>query len=162
MFVIAWRNLWRNRVRTLILITAIGGSYGLSLFSIGMGDDMHGRLADKAGEVAGGHVLVHAKGFHADREPNQTLAAPKALMDQLAKVPGVVDVTPRVLVSGLLTTSESSSPVMLQGIDPAREKALSDPASDIIKGSMPTADEGGKMGHPVVLGAGVMAELSVH
>ena len=161
MFLMAWRNLWRNRVRTLIVISAIGGSYGLSLFSMGMGDDMHGSLADKAGEIAGGHVLVHAKGFHADRESSQIIDAPPALLQLLRATPGVVEVAPRVLIAGLLTTSESSAPIMLQGVDTDREKALFDPTSKLTLGVMPKTGDGGQLGHPIVLGKGVMAELSV-
>ena len=161
MFLMAWRNLWRNRVRTLILISAIGGSYGLSLFTMGMGDDMHGTLADKAGEIAGGHVLIHAKGYEADRKPSQVIEATPALLNRLRAAPDVVDVAPRVLINGLLATSESSSPVMLRGVDSAREKTLNDPADKLLKGKMPGPKEGGDLGHPIVLGKGIVEELGV-
>ena len=41
MFRMAWRNLWRNRTRTLISISAIALSYAVFLLWIGMADSMY-------------------------------------------------------------------------------------------------------------------------
>ena len=60
---IAWRNLWRHRTRTLTMTSAVAFSYGLCLFSMGLGDDGHQQMLDEAAEGAGGDILVHADGY---------------------------------------------------------------------------------------------------
>ncbi len=60
---IAWRNLWRHRTRTLIMASAVAFSYGLALFSMGIGDDGHQQMLEQAAQGAGGDILVHAKGY---------------------------------------------------------------------------------------------------
>ena len=49
---IAWRNLWRHRARTLTMTSAVAFSYGLCLFSMGLGDDGHQQMLDQAAEGA--------------------------------------------------------------------------------------------------------------
>ena len=54
MWKLAWRNLWRNRTRTVILVSAVALTYGMALVWIGMSDEIHGDMAEAAAHEARG------------------------------------------------------------------------------------------------------------
>lgn len=111
MFALAWRNLWRNRGRTLIVIVAIAFSLGLMLVSYGMTLDRKVKLMEVAVRAAGGNVLVHASGFWDARTSDLQMVDGPDVMERVAAVDGVTGVIPRVLITGLLTSSRGAEGV---------------------------------------------------
>jgi len=135
MWTLAWRNLWRNRTRTLILGTAIALTYALMLVSIGMADDMHTRMEEAALKVAGGQVLIHGSGYWDRRSAEIAVRHPGVLQSRLEDLPSVEAVLPRVIADGLLNSTYGNVPVQLYGIDPALEKRLEDPGRYLVEGA---------------------------
>jgi len=79
------------------------------------------------------------------------------VMQQVAAVPGVRAVMPRILVTGLLSTSSGTEAVLLQGVDSAAEAPLHDPAEDLVAGTFLSGPET----DPIVLGAGLVEQLDL-
>jgi ABC-type lipoprotein release transport system permease subunit len=52
----AWRNLWRNRRRTLVTLSSIAFGTMLAILFTGMGDSNFGTMIDLAARLGGGHV----------------------------------------------------------------------------------------------------------
>ena len=80
---IAWRNLWRNRRRTLINMSAVG--LGLVLV-IGFTGIMDGMVADAKNQMANtgmGHVEIYAPGFRGPQEVSAFMPDPTALLARL-------------------------------------------------------------------------------
>lgn len=155
---LAWRNLLRHRGRTLILGSAITLSYGLLLVSMGIGDDSHQQMLDRAIEGAGGQVLIHGEGFWDQRTSDLVIDSARVLLARAAAVPGVRAALPRVLVSGLLSTADGNRPVELMGVDPDLERLLKDPAEEVVAGrdldSSPVRS-------PLLVGVPVAEELEI-
>lgn len=145
---LAWRNLWRHRGRTLIMTSAVALAYALLLLGLSINDDSHARMLAEAAKAAGGDVLVHGEGYWATRGGDIVVADADRLAGRLAGVPGVDTVIPRVLITGLVSTSADNRPVMLQGVRPEREAALNDYAADLIAGTFLDDDRP----DPLVLG----------
>ncbi|NIQ52273.1 MAG: ABC transporter permease, partial [Gemmatimonadetes bacterium] len=72
-------------------------------------------------------------------------------------VPGVESTFPRILISGLVSTSADNRPVMLQGIDPDVERILHDYDEDIVAGSY---FQDGR-DDPLILGSRAVERLEV-
>jgi ABC-type lipoprotein release transport system permease subunit len=150
----AWRNLWRHRTRTLILTTAVAFTYGLALVSMGMGDDGHQQMLEAAVEGAGGDVLVHAAGYWDSRSSDLVMARGPEILAAAEFAPGVRAAIPRYLVTGLVSSPVGTRPLMLQGIDPERERALRDYAEDLEVGAFLYQSE---RAAPILLGS-ILAE----
>jgi len=154
---IAWRNLWRNRTRTIIMVSAVALTYALGLVGMGMGDDAHQRMLREAIIAAGGDVIVHGDGYWDTRGSDRVIPNADAVLERVSAVEGVEAAMPRVIVNGLVATSAGARPVLLQGVDPARERALRDIAEDLTAGTF-LEDE---RSDPLVLGARIVKKLEI-
>lgn len=126
MLKLAWRNLWRNRARTLIVGSAIVFSYALMLISLGINEDVHGKMMDAAAVGAGGQVLVHGDGWWEAQSGDIVIEKPGQVEQVLEQVDGVDTVIPRVVINGLATSSRGNEAVRLMGVDLEREEKLRD------------------------------------
>ncbi|MEX1311219.1 MAG: FtsX-like permease family protein [Candidatus Sulfomarinibacteraceae bacterium] len=131
---LAWRNLWRNHRRTLIMIAAIViGAWSMIFMTAlmrGMVDDM---IADGI-SVLPGHVQIH----HPDYRDDPTIAnvIPPPSGDLLAALgaPEVVAWATRVRVPAVISSERDTRGVTLIGIEPERERDISFVARDIAEG----------------------------
>ena len=73
MFTLAWKNIWRNKRRSIIIIfaTTIGLSCGL--FSVGLMTGMYDSLIDYAINREYAHIQIHTKDFKRDELFNQSI-----------------------------------------------------------------------------------------
>ena len=152
---IAWRNLWRHRGRTWITIAAIALTYGIYLTMSGLQEYMYEDMLDAASKAAGGDVLVQGKGFQDSQFNDILIADGGARLQELRALDEVEYAAPRVIVNGLLSTSASSSPVRLQGVDPSVEVQFQDMRKYIRSGTFLESDEAA----PIVLGSEIVIEL---
>ncbi len=155
---IAWRNLWRHRTRTLIMTSAIAFSYGLCLFSMGMGDDGHHQMLEQATEGAGGDVLVHAAGYWDSRSSDLVMHDGQEVLSTVAEAPGVRVAIPRMIITGLVSSASGTRPLTLQAIVPAREAELKDYSRDLKSGTF--LDDSDRK-DPLVLGATIAEKLDL-
>ncbi|WP_242344176.1 ABC transporter permease [Anaeromyxobacter terrae] len=118
---LAWRNLWRNRRRTTLAVTAIG----LSVVLVLAYDSVLRAYGDWMTEtVTGpmlGHVQVHAPEWRKDRSMDRTLRDVTATLSALRRDPEVTDATARVYAPALAAVGEEGFAVVVVGVDPAAE-----------------------------------------
>jgi len=155
---VAWRNLWRHRTRTLIMTSAVAFSYGLCLFSMGMGDDGHQQMLDEAAKGAGGQVLVHADGYWESKSSDLVIPDGARILAETEAVPGVRAAIPRVILNGLVSSATGNRLLFLQGIDPRQELALQDLAKYVKEGSYLDSSD---RDDPLILGAVVVEKLGL-
>lgn len=131
---LGWRNLWRNRRRTLIMLAAIViGVWAMILFSAlmsGMFDEMvRGGLRALPGEVQ-----VHHPGYRDDPSVVNSLDEPSgALLEQL-QAPPVVGWSARVRVPAMISSERDNRGILLLGVDPDAEIALGFDPEDLVEG----------------------------
>jgi ABC-type lipoprotein release transport system permease subunit len=155
---IAWRNLWRQRTRTLIMTSAVAFSYALCLFTMGIGDDSHQQMLDQAIEGAGGDIIIHADGYWASRASDLVIPQGDRTLAAVESAPGVEVAIPRVLINGLVSSASGNQGVMLQGIDPQREMALRDLKDDVTEGAYLDQTD---RDDPIILGAEIVEKLDL-
>jgi len=119
----AWRNLWRNRRRTLITLSSISLAVALSVIGTGMNDRIWRDVIDLAARMGGGHVTIQHPDY--EEEPNLThtiqdaeKAAALAQMDDSG-----ARATIRITGQTLLSTASDSFGAGFIAYDPAREDA---------------------------------------
>jgi putative ABC transport system permease protein len=154
----AWRNLWRHRARTLIMTSAVAFSYGLCLFSMGMGDDGHEQMLNEAAEGAGGDVLVHADGYWDSNASDLLIRNSAEVLEAVESTPGVRAALPRMIINGLVSSATGNRALILQGIDPARELALRDFSEDLDSGEYLTETD---RTDPIILGITIVEKLEL-
>ena len=122
---LAWRNIFRNKRRTIIAATAIGIGLTALIFMDAFMIGMEETLVRTATASFLGDAQIHREGFRDEQEASLTIQALDAVTANLAEEPTVQHFTQRVLVSGMITSPANVSAMNLVGVHPPTEKFLS-------------------------------------
>jgi ABC-type lipoprotein release transport system permease subunit len=137
-FSLGWRNIWRNRRRTLISMSAIGVGLLLVVFYSGMMGGMFAEATAQLDSGGLGHVEVFADGY---RKKHDVGVAMRPLEKAQLQLPPGAEVGARVLARGLATSARGNESIQVFGVDFAEERALSAHLRDLRSGAMPAADD---------------------
>jgi ABC-type lipoprotein release transport system permease subunit len=135
---LGWRNIWRNRRRTLISMSATGVGLILVIFYSGLVGGMLGQAKTQLDMGGLGHVEVYAKGFR-PRRPLAAVMPPSSEWKGKLELPHDAEVGERVLARGLATSARGNEPVQLFGVDFAAERFLSAHVRAVKQGALPEA-----------------------
>lgn len=156
---LAWRNVWRHRRRTVIIVLAMGLSLALMMIYDGMIDGFNNAIAGNAVRVLGGNIQVHAAGYRekVDSNPLLPLTDDMAVVNAALSQPDVVAAARRIQTGGLISNREGAFPLNIIGIDPEAEGPVSLVAEHIVDGRYvePTDED------TVLIGRGLADALSI-
>jgi len=123
MLLMAWRNLWRNRRRTLITLASI--AFGVLLVSTmsGIANYKYSEMIGESTRMGQGHVSIEARGYLADPSLKLRLDRVSDLRRQLLALPGVQAAYPRLMGPALFATAARDIGGPFVAVDPALENA---------------------------------------
>lgn len=156
---LAWRNIWRHRRRTVIIVLAMGLSLAMMMFYDGLIDGFNQAIAGNAVRVLGGNVQVHAEGYRAkvDSNPLLPLEDDAAVVEAALSNPDVIAAARRIQTGGLISNREGAFPLNIIGVDPEAEAPVSLIAEHIVDGRyIEAADE-----DLVLIGKGLADALAI-
>ena len=157
---LAWRNIWRHRRRTVIIVLAMGLSLALMMFYDGLIDGFNQAIAQNAVRVLGGNVQVHAEGYRekVDSNPLLPLDNDSAVVQAALSQPDVIAASRRIQTGGLVSNREGAFPLSIIGIEPEAEAPVSLIAEHIVDGRfLESTDE-----DAILIGKGLAEALSIH
>jgi len=131
---LAWRNIWRNKRRTLITIASIFFAmfFALIMRSIQIGS--YGHMSDSVVQAFTGFIQIHRDGYWDDRTINNSFTMDKELEKKLQSVENVSSVVPRLESFALASSEEKTKGILVVGIDPELEKDLTHPDRKLSEG----------------------------
>ena len=123
---LAWRNVWRHRRRTLIIVLAIGLTTALLMMYDGLVVGFDQAIYGNAVKVLGGNIQVHAEGYaeRSEQWPLLPLADAQAVISAAESRSGVEAATRRINTSGMITNRAGAFGVAIVGVEPERETAV--------------------------------------
>jgi ABC-type lipoprotein release transport system permease subunit len=134
---LAWRNIWRHRRRTFIIILAIAFTMMLMMMYDGLIDGFNNAIYANAIKVLGGNIQIHAPGYQEKADQTPLLALPNdpaALLGAARALPQVESASLRLKTGGLVTDKEGAFAVSIIGLQPDQEKAVSLLAQHVVMG----------------------------
>jgi ABC-type lipoprotein release transport system permease subunit len=136
LLIMAWRNVWRNRRRTVIAVIAIALGLTMMLFFDGLMGGAKQAIYGNTVKLQGGNVQVHAPGYRekAKRLPLLPLADDEAAVQAALAQAQVVAASRRIETSGMVSSREGTMPVVITGIEPEQEAPASLVAENIAQG----------------------------
>ena len=138
---LAWRNYWRHRRRTLIVVVAIGLTMALMMFYDGFVGGFDQAIYGNAIKVLGGNIQIHANGYRAkaDQTPLLPLGNDQAIVQAALARPQVVAASRRINTGGMAASREGAFPVSIVGVEPEKELPVSLVAQHVVEGRYLTA-----------------------
>jgi putative ABC transport system permease protein len=152
---VAWRNIFRQRRRTILTVLTMCGGFTLSAISIGWMDGTYNRIIDMFTRNRLGHVQVHAQGYLDKPSLYKRILDYDRVGQLIGQIRGVEAWTPRLYSAGLASVGEKTAGVRIIGIDPQRESVTTRFEKKIVEGKSfsPVAS------HEAILGKGVAKTL---
>jgi len=133
---LAWRNVWRHRRRTLIVVLAIGLTMALMMWYDGLIAGFEQAIYANAIKVLGGNIQIHTAGYQAKADQNPLLPLPDggAVVKAALAQPQVLAASRRINTGGLVTNHKGAFPVSIVGVEPEKELPVSLVAQHVVAG----------------------------
>lgn len=156
---LAWRNIWRHKRRTVIIVLAMSLSLSLMMFYDGLMNGFTDAIYGNAVKVLGGNIQVHAEGYRAEvgSTPLLPLIDAQAVVNAAEVSPNVLAATQRINTGGLVTNREGAFAVVITGIEPEKEVQVNLIGQNITQGRNLVSDDADN----ILIGKGLADAMDV-
>ena len=151
---LAWRNVWRHRRRTVLLVLVVAYAAFATIFYWGLIDGFAESVLTAQARFVGAPVLIMTAAYHDDPDPEHALPD-LAFVSTLQREPRVRGVAPRLEFPALIRSAYTAESVLARGIDPEQEGVVSAVPAHVVEGRMLRAPG------ELVLGKGLAARIDV-
>jgi putative ABC transport system permease protein len=131
---IAFRNIFRQKRRTLLTALAMFGGFVLCSFSIAFSDGSYNNVINMFTRNQLGHIQIHQHEYTERPALYRTIDDYQSVGRVLDGIDRVVAWAPRVFAAGLASVGEKSAGVRIIGIDPVRENEATRFDKKIVEG----------------------------
>lgn len=140
---LAWRNLWRNKKRTLIAAASVFFAVILSLIMRSMQKGYYDYMIDSSVRLFTGHIQIHGKGFWEKRSLEESMTFDESVINKLRNYKNIQKIIPRFETFSLISFGKISRVVQVIGIQPDIENDVTKIKEKIISGSYLTEESNG-------------------
>ncbi|MFV1980802.1 MAG: ABC transporter permease, partial [Rhodothermia bacterium] len=132
---VAWRNIWRSRLRTGVLIMSIAFGLWAGVFTMGLMWGMSEQRLTNSVATYFSHVQIHDREYREDNDVAFDIGNWKEVAGLLDTLSGVRSHTERMLLAGMASTAQGASGVQIMAIDPTQERTVTDVYKKVTEGS---------------------------
>ncbi|MBM4177068.1 MAG: ABC transporter permease [Ignavibacteria bacterium] len=132
---LAWKNIWRNKKRSFIIIAATALGLWGGLFATAIMIGMWETAIDAAINRDLSHLQIHQDGFTTEKQINNFIENPQTVFNAISSLGEIENYSARTVIEGMASSPTSSRGIKILGIDPANEKKITDNYKKIIEGS---------------------------
>jgi len=159
----AWRNIWRNPVRSVLTISALAGGLVMLILYSALLEGMTRQMVRFATEISTGHIQVQRQAFIEDQDLYATL--PWSYIQTLEDKFPDIQIAPRLYAAGLASAENTSTGVLIKAVDPQREALVTQMLSHVRRGelNLATAEmlEDGLARYNLVIGAQLAKNMNL-
>ncbi|MGQ1787847.1 MULTISPECIES: ABC transporter permease [unclassified Saccharicrinis] len=146
--VMSWRNLWRNKRRTLITVSSIFFGVILSSLMSSMQEGSYTNMIKNVVNFYAGFIQVQNEDYWEDKSINHSFILDSALQVQLGQFEEITGIIPRLESFALASSGANTKGAMVMGIDPEREAGMTSVDAKIIEGKyLKNGDDGVLIGY---------------
>jgi hypothetical protein len=154
---ICWKNIWRNKTRSAVVIASVAIGLWAALFMTAFSWGLYQGHIDDSIETYLSHIQVHHPSYALEEDASITMQHGNSIVDELHNDTRVSGVTGRVLVNGMISSPAAASGVHIAGVDTETEFKVSSVANYITEGTTPDTLQR----HPIMIGRKIADKLKV-
>jgi putative ABC transport system permease protein len=135
MVILAWKNIWRNKKRSLIIIAATAIGLTAGLFTVGMMTGMYDSIVYSGINREFGNIQIHTTAYKKNQMISMFLSEPDSLIKIIHSELNVKSASTHSLIEAMASSATSASGAMIIGIKPDEEKNVTAVSGSIIEGT---------------------------
>lgn len=121
MFQIAWRNIWRNKSRSLVVISSIVIGVWAGIFILSFSWGLYQNNINETVFNQLSHIQIHNPKFNVENDSKYTLSPTDTIMTRLQADDRIASVSNRIISNGMISSPTTASGVKIYGVDPLAE-----------------------------------------
>ena len=121
LFQIAWRNIWRNTSRSLVVVSSIIIGIWAGIFILSFSWGLYKNNINESVYKQLSHIQIHNPDFKEENDPKFTIPKSDSILEQLKSDNRIASVSSRVIATGMITSTTTASGVTIYGINPVSE-----------------------------------------
>lgn len=148
--ILAWRNIWRNKRRTLITTASVLFGVLLSTIMSSMQEGSYAQYITAIVNSYSGYLQIHKQGYWKDKIINNSFTFDSTMAAKLKAIPEITVYSPRMESFSLASSADVTKGVMIMGIQPEKEDQITNISAKLKEGHyLKDGDDG------VLLGSGL-------
>lgn len=148
-FKIAWRNIYRNKKRTLITVTSIFAALFLIILMRALQFGFYENIIKTVVESYAGYVEVHADGYWDNQSLDNSMEVDQKLINDISSVEGVENIVQRLQTFSLISMGEKTKGGVINGVDISDEQKITDWNKKMVSGSFDLGE------NEIIVGKGI-------
>jgi ABC-type lipoprotein release transport system permease subunit len=153
---LAWKNLWRNRHRTVITMAAVFFAVILSVLTNSLQDGVFDNLVKNVVSFYSGYIQVHKQGYWDERILDNSFEQSEVLEKKILQHNDVIALAPRLESFALASADVTTKGCMVMGISPEKENVITHLKNKLVQGKYLTETDKG-----VLLAQGLASRLNL-
>jgi len=153
---LSWRNLWRNKRRTIIAAASVFFAVVLAISMRSMEHGSYAYMIYSSAKLFTGYLQIQGKGYWDNRSLDESISINAQQLDSVKAIPHVTSATPRLEAYSLVSYKNSTKVSQVIGIEPRAEDEMTELKSRVVKGQYLQAGSDG-----VLIGQGLAEVLGV-
>lgn len=140
---LSWRNLWRNKKRTIIAAASVFFAVLLALVMRSGQTGSYAYMIDSSAKQFTGYLQIQGQGYWDNRSLDRSMAISTTQQREIEKIPHVISVTPRLEAYALVSFETATKVGQIIGIDPKKESEMTGLEKRLVQGAYLKADTSG-------------------
>lgn len=154
---IAWRNVWRNKARSIVIILAVGFGLWGGIFATALINGLLNQQFESSIQYDVSHIQMHNHQYIIDRETALTIDNADAISEFLSAHSKVQAYSFRSRAHGMLATASMTAGIELYGIDSEKEHATTLLQNNLVEGDYFETS----VRNPVLIGQKLSEKLNI-
>lgn len=155
-FKLAFRNIWRNKRRTLITAAAVAFAVFIASTMRSFQKGIWDKVTEGSVSLFFGYGQIHQKGYWEEQSLNKAFDYDEEIKSNIGKTAGVDGLVPRIESFALASEGNLTRGVLLTGIDPIAEDKMTGLQTRIVAGEYLLAND-----PAVIIAEGVASKLKL-
>ena len=133
-FKIAWRNVWRSKTRSAVVILAVAIGVWALAFVLSFSNGITYTYISNAIRDQLSHLQLHHPKFSEDKNSKFYLENASEILTEIRQMPEVEAATARVIATGMVSSARTARGVQIVGVNPESETKVTHFEKNIVEG----------------------------
>jgi len=130
----AFRNIWRSPVRTILTLSAIAFAAIILVFMVSFQLGSYEAMVNSSVKIYTGHIQIQAEGYKEKKSMRFVISSPEKIAETVEKIEEIKSYSFRANGFSLVSSENRARGVLVTGIDPEGEAEISTIAGLIREG----------------------------